>query len=161
MIVVTDTSVVLNLCRTGLEGLLPVLFGQVLSTPVVASEFHNLVATDPRFAGLSWPAFISILAPIGTEPSLQGNQRLHQGEIEALSLALERKVDFVLMDERAGRAAAASLGLGSLGVLGILIQAKRNALLREVSPVLDELETKAGFWISPSLRQRVLELVRE
>ncbi len=161
MIVVTDTSVVLNLCRVELDRLLPDLFGEVLSPPAVAGEFQRLVAMDQRFLDLQWPPFIQIEAPIGTAVVLRGNHKLHAGEIEALSLAVERNVDLVLMDERAGRAAAAGLGLDSVGILGILIQAKKSGLLQEIGPVLDDLQSKAGFWISSSLRLRVLGLVLE
>ena len=161
MIVVTDTSVVLNLCRVGLERLLPDLFGDVLSPPAVASEFQRLAAMDQRFIGLLWPPFIRLVAPVGTAVALRGNHKLHPGEIEALSLAAEQNVDLVLMDERAGRTAAARLGLDSVGILGILIQAKKNCLLQEIGPVLDDLESKAGFWISPSLKVRVLGLAQE
>ena len=161
MIVVTDTSVVLNLCRVGLEYLLLDLFGKVISPPAVASEFQRLAVVDPRFAGLLWPPSIRVVAPLGTAPALRGNHKLHPGEIEALSLAAEQNIDLVLMDERAGRAAAARLGLESVGILGILIQAKKDGLLPEIGPVLDDLESKAGFWISPSLKIRVLGLVRE
>jgi hypothetical protein len=102
-----------------------------------------------------------VVAPVGTAAALLGNHKLHAGEIEALSLAAEQHVDLVLMDEKAGRAAATRLGLDSVGILGILIQAKKNGLLQEIGPVLDDLESKAGFWISPSLKIRVLGLVRE
>lgn len=161
MIVATDTSVVLNLCRVGLEGLLQDLFGEVLAPPAVASEFQRLAAIDLRFAGLLWPPFIRVVAPVGTAPALRGNHKLHSGELEALSLAAEQNVELVLMDERAGRAAAARLGLESVGILGILIQAKKTGLLPEIGPVLDDLESKAGFWISPSLKIRVLGMVRD
>jgi predicted nucleic acid-binding protein len=161
VIVVTDTSVVLNLCRVGLERLLPDLFGEVLSPPSVAAEFQKLAALDQRFGGLLWPPFIRVVAPSGTALALRENHKLHSGEIEALSLAAEQNVDLVLMDERAGRAAAAGLGLGSIGNLGILIQAKKTGSLPEVGPVLDNLQSKAGFWISPSLRLRVLGMVQE
>ena len=161
MIVVTDTSVVLNLCRVGLEGLLRDLFGDVLSPPAVASEFQRLATMDPRFGRLLWPPFIRVVAPAGTAPALRGNHKLHTGELEALSLAAEQNVELVLMDESAGRAAAAHLGLESVGILGILIQAKKSGLLPEIGPVLDDLESKAGFWISLSLRIRVLGMVLE
>ena len=49
MIVVTDTSVVLNLCCLRQENLLPDLFGTVLDPPSVALEFQRLARTDARF----------------------------------------------------------------------------------------------------------------
>ena len=161
MIVVTDTSVVLNLCCLHRENLLSDLFGIVLAPPAVAKEFERLASVDFRFHSLIFPAFIEIIAPLEISPALVGNQKLHAGEIDALSLAVGNKADALLMDERAGRAAAAELGLLCIGILGILIQAKNLGLLPEVRPLLDQLESQAGFWIAPTLRSRVLEIVSE
>jgi predicted nucleic acid-binding protein len=161
VIVVTDTSVVLNLCCLGLERLLQEIFGEVLAPPSVAGEFRRLAGMDQRFFGLVFPQFIQIVAPAEIAPGLIGNQKLHAGEIDALSLATAQMADAVLMDEIAGRAAAAGLGLRCIGILGVLIQAKNTGLLSAIGPVMNELESKAGFWIASSLRRRVLNLVDE
>jgi predicted nucleic acid-binding protein len=161
VIVVTDTSVVLNLCCLREEKLLADIFGTIIAPPAVAREFQRLANVDKRFSRLAFPTFIRIVAPAGVIPSLSGNQKLHAGEIEALSLAIEQKADVVLMDESAGRSIAAGLGLPCIGILGILIQAKRSGLLPEIAPLLDKLQAEAGFWIAPSLRLRVLEMVDE
>lgn len=58
MIVVADTSVILNLCRIQHEHLLPPLFGRVLIPHEVATEFVRLAGVDVRFAGLQLPAWI-------------------------------------------------------------------------------------------------------
>ena len=110
---------------------------------------------------MAFPEFIQIAIPAKVSASLAGNRKLHAGEIDALSLAIEKNADVVLMDERAGRTTAGSMGLRSIGILGIFIQAKSAGLLLEVSPLLDGLESEAGFWIAPTLRQRVLTIVRE
>jgi len=65
------------------------------------------------------------------------------------------------MDEQAGRAAAASLGLRTIGLLGILRDAKEQSLIPAVAPLLDRLEQEADFWISASLRSIVLKSVGE
>ncbi len=161
MIVVTDTSVALNLCHLRQERLLPALFGTVLAPPAVEAEFRKLARDDPRFRGLVFPLFIEIAAPMKIAAPLKGNARLHAGEIEALSLALETNAAAVLMDERAGRAAAAALGLRGIGVLGILIQAKLDGLIPRIGPFLDQLQQQAGFWIAPALRGKVLETAGE
>ena len=49
MIVVTDTSVILNLCLLGLQQALPLIFGEVHAPPAVREEFLRLVSVDPRF----------------------------------------------------------------------------------------------------------------
>lgn len=161
MIVVTDTSVVLNLCCIGQERLLPELFGEVIAPPAVAAEFLRLAKEDRRFSGLPFPDFIEVMESVQSIPALTGNRSLHAGEVSALSLAVQKQIGVVLMDESAGRAAALNLGLRCVGILGMLIQAKSIGLLTRISPLLDDLESKAGFWISPALRQRVLGLADE
>lgn len=156
MIVVTDTSVILNLCLLRQESLLVSLFGTVLAPTQVVAEFQRLAAVDPRFQGLVFPAFIQKAAPAGIAANLLNPARLHGGEIAALSLAVELGADAVLMDERAGRAAAAALGLKAMGLLGILIDARQRSLIPAVAPLLDRLQAEARFWISPSLRKAVL-----
>ena len=157
MIVVTDTSVILNLCLIGQEALLPRLYGSTWAPTVVVAEFQRLAAEDPRFLGLTFPAFIQRAAPAQLLPSLAASRRLQAGEIAALSLAVERQADAVLMDELAGRAAAVALGLRPVGLLGILLDAKKRNLVPAVAPLLDKLEAEAEFWISASLRVAVLK----
>ena len=160
MIVVTDTSVVLNLARIGQENLLHDLFGSLLAPPSVAVEFSKLAHNDPRFQGLTFPSSIRVVAPSGIPQALAGNQKLHSGEIAAIS-PLQEGATALLMDESAGRKTASELGLRCIGILGILIEAKSRGLVHKVAPLLDQLASRAGFWIAPALRKRVLGLVAE
>lgn len=160
MIVVADTSVILNLCRVQHEHLLPPLFGRVLIPHEVATEFVRLAGVDVRFAGLQLPAWIEqMTAPPPPAVVIQAN--LDTGETAAISLCLVNRADVLLMDETLGRAVAAQLGLKAVGILGIVLAARRQGLIGAVEPVLDRLERDAGFWIAPSLRQRVLALAGE
>ncbi len=161
MIVVTDTSVILNLCLIGHESLLPRLFGTIVAPFAVVTEFERLASSDPRFGGLLFPAFIEKSAPPSILPSLISMRRLQAGEIAALSLAVHRKADAVLMDELAGRAAATSLGLNPIGLLGVLLEAKARDLIPALKPLLDRLEDEAEFWISASLRNQILNQAGE
>ncbi len=161
MIVVTDTSVILNLCLLRQESLLIPLFGMVLAPTQVVAEFQRLAVVDPRFQGLLFPSFIQKAAPAGMLTNLLNPSRLHGGEIAALSLAVKRGADAVLMDERAGRTAAAALGLRTMGLLGILIEARKRSLIPALASQLDRLQAEARFWIAPSLRKSVLLAVGE
>lgn len=78
-----------------------------------------------------------------------------------LSLALEKKADLVLMDEREGRAVATALKLTTMGLLGILLLARQRLLIPLVAPLLDRLEQDARFWIAPSLRASILSAAGE
>jgi uncharacterized protein len=161
VIVVTDTSVILNLCAIGQQHLLRELYHQVLAPSMVIAEFRRLALADNRFLGLEFPSWIGESAPRALHSSLSDSQRLHEGEVAALSLALEVSADFVLIDDQAARSAALRLGLKVVGLLGILMEARHKDLLPALAPIVDRLQEEAGFWISPTLRLTILRAVGE
>jgi len=161
VIVVTDTSVVLNLCWLHEESLLAAIYEDVLAPEQVRLEFQRKAAADPRFIGLVFPASIKLGTPTAIPAVLTANRDLDQGEIAALALALERGIADVLIDEKAGRAAALALGLHVSGLLGVLIEGKQRRLVPALRPLLDALAVGARFWIDPRLRERVLRIVGE
>jgi predicted nucleic acid-binding protein len=151
MIVVADTSVILNLCCVGQAGLLPGLFQQVWVPEEVKAEFERLSRHQPRFQGLLMPGWASIRPASPIPAKLAAMPNLHTGETAALALALESHADAVLMDESAGRRAAHLLGVPVIGVLGVLMQARKTGLLPAIKPVIERLEADAGFWLAPGL----------
>jgi predicted nucleic acid-binding protein len=82
--------------------------------------------------------------------------RVNIGEAEAIALAVEVEATRLLIDERLGRQAAKDLGLKIIGVLGILLLAKRQNLIKAVKPVMDDLINQANFRISSQLYINVL-----
>lgn len=161
VIVVTDTSVVLNLAWLGEERLLRELFGSVLAPPIVQTEFERLAHIDARFRGLRFPAFIRVAAPHGVPDAVARLGDLDPGEIGALSLALELRIRDVLIDDAAARTAALALGLRPSGLLGLLVRAKKRALIPVVLPLLDRLRAEADFRVDDDLRHRIAALAGE
>lgn len=86
---------------------------------------------------------------------------LDPGEAEAIVLAIELKADALLIDEKKGRKIAQEHGIIITGLLGILVDAKEEKLLRNVKPVLDKLVFEIGFRISPGLYQDILKKIKE
>ena len=156
MIVVADTSVILNLCCVEQAHLLPALFHEVWIPDEVRVEFERLSVHQPRFQDLRLPDWAHIQPAAPVSAALAAIANLHAGETAALALALNGHADAVLMDESAGRRAAQLLGLPVIGVLGVLLQARRSGLLPAVKPVLQRLAAEAGFWLSPVLVEEVL-----
>lgn len=153
MIVVSDTSCISNLLSVGQEHLLPRLFGEVLIPPAVVCElmrFHS-----------SLPEFLKPVAPTDESRIWRLRQELDLGEAEAICLALEVKADRLLIDEAIGRAAALREGLLIIGLVGVLISAKRGGYLGSIAPVLEQLENEAGFRLSLSLKIDALRSVGE
>jgi predicted nucleic acid-binding protein len=80
---------------------------------------------------------------------------------EAIRIALELGANLVLMDERKGTAAARALGLHTIGVFGVLLEAKRAGIVADLLPQVDELVSGLHFFVSPELRTRLAELAGE
>jgi len=89
------------------------------------------------------------------------SHNLGAGEAEAIALALELRADTLLMDERRGRIAAAAAGLKVIGLLGVLLEAKHQGAIPATKPVLDELISKGGMWLSTELYQQALRQAGE
>jgi hypothetical protein len=88
------------------------------------------------------------------ETLLASHPRLHRGEVEAIVLAQELQV-LLLIDEATGRRLAGHLGLKYIGLLGVLIQAKKDGLIPAVKPLMDQTIQK-GFFVSKPVYQQVL-----
>jgi predicted nucleic acid-binding protein len=161
VIVVADTSVILNLALVGHESLLDALFHEVVVPPAVQAEFVRLAESSGRFAGLALPQWIRVQLPETIPATIAGDADLDPGESQALALALEIRADGVLIDEAHGRSIAIEFGLTPIGVVGILIRAKRNGLLPAVGPVIRDLLAKARFRASDDLIREALRLSGE
>lgn len=86
---------------------------------------------------------------------------LDPGEAETITLALQLKADLVLLDEQAGRRAAEHFGLTVMGVVGLLVRAKRLNLVPALRPLLETLQQQAGFYLSQPLVAHALQLAGE
>jgi uncharacterized protein len=161
VIVVADTSVLINLCCIDRAELLRVLFRDVFIPPEVEDEFRRLVERDRRFGSLTLPGWVRIQPATAIPDPVRANVALDIGEAAAISLALEMKADAILLDERHGYEAATELGLIVIGLLGVLLRAKRTGHIEAVAPEIDRLHRDAKFWISGAVRRRVLELAKE
>jgi predicted nucleic acid-binding protein len=161
MIVVSNTSPIVKLAAVGRLDLLQQLYGAIL---IPAAVYVEIVVVGAGLPGalevqtLPWfqqrpvtPSALLTRLRLGLDP----------GEAEAVALADEIKADLILLDERRARRVASQLGLSRVGVLGILIEAKRGGLLAAVRPVLDDLIATAGFWVAGPLYDQILQAAGE
>lgn len=84
---------------------------------------------------------------------------IDEGEKAAIALAMSRQVP-ILIDERAGREAAAKQGLSIVGSIGVLLQAKKLGLIAEVTPVIEQW-MGLGYRISEGLAEEAKRLAGE
>ncbi len=82
------------------------------------------------------------------------------GEAEVIILALENGIENLLIDDHKGRKIAQTQGLNLVGSIGVLLQAKRTGLIKEVKPNLDKLIANR-IRIGKNLYQKALKLANE
>jgi predicted nucleic acid-binding protein len=86
---------------------------------------------------------------------------LDEGEAETIALAHERHADVVLLDEKTARMAAEQLGLRVLGVVGILIWARRSGRVKNLRQELIRIRDELGFRLSQRVVEMALQQVGE
>jgi hypothetical protein len=123
MLVVSNTSPILNLAIVDQLELLHQQFGEILIPHAVLDE---LKVNEERPGSQAIREAISSgwmkTQEVSNEPLAQLlKQTLDQGEAEAIALSIELEADWMLLDEREGRKVAKSLGLKVTGILGILL----------------------------------------
>jgi predicted nucleic acid-binding protein len=156
LIVVSDTSPVLNLARIGRLQLLALLYRQVLIPSAVYDELTAPKSDLPTAIDLASQPWLIVATANDQKRVQELREDLDRGEAEAIVLAIERRADLLLVDERRGRRAASAAGLTVTGLLGVVARAKQAGLIDLAKPVLDELIQIARFWIGPDLYAEVL-----
>jgi len=144
MIVVSDTSPITSLLQVGQCELLARLYGEVLIPPAVHGE---LLPAHPVL-----PDFLRV-EPARNRADVQRLQsELDLGEAEAIVLAKEMTADLLLVDESDGRRVALREGVSIIGLLGVLVQAKRSELITSVRELTARLEDIAGFRVADAVK---------
>lgn len=144
-VVVADTTPLNYLILVGHADILGSLFGEVLVPEAVLAELQHPNAPDAVTRWLlSPPTWLRVEKVRLADEALQ----LGRGETEAISLAIERGLKVVLMDERRGRAAAEARGLVAVGTLNLI-------------DLADERRLFDGIEVLNSLRQTTFRAERE
>ena len=157
MIVVSDTSPIINLAMIGRLELLPALFGEVIIPYKVFEEITQRGGTMPGAEAVLAARWVETRSCTNTVLVQALRTQLDSGEAEAIALALELESGLLLIDEKMGRQVARGFSLSVMGLIGVLTLAKRKGFILEMKSVLDELIQRAGFRISDDLYQAVLK----
>jgi uncharacterized protein len=153
MIVVSDTSPLTALLTVGEADLLPKLFQEVVVPEAVRAE---LLRNHPRL-----PEWLRVTSVKDTAQAAKYSRIVDAGEAEAIELARELQADRLLIDERKGRRLAVQEGVPVIGLLGVVLLARRNTLIPSARALLLRLETEAGMYLSEDIRNQALKAVGE
>lgn len=157
MIIVSDTSPLRYLIELDVIDILPKMFGKVFTTPVVFSELQmdHFPPNVKRWAA-SPPDWLKIASPKHPIPT---DQRIHPGEAEAISLAMESSADRLLMDDTAGVELAKSMNLKVIRTLTHLSVAGELGLI-PLAEILQRLTTETRFRATPALIATILNPIQ-
>ena len=155
-LIVSNSSPLMNLAIIGQLDILNKLFGNI----TIPDEVWQELVVDGEgklgsgeIAEASWIKRSSI-DNIALFQLLK--RSLDIGEAAAITLAIEKNANLILLDEIDARSMSEIYNLPKTGVIGILMRAKNRHLIKEIKPLLDALRTEAHFWIKQHLYERVL-----
>ncbi|MEY3895233.1 MAG: hypothetical protein RLZZ214_752 [Verrucomicrobiota bacterium] len=148
-VVVTDTTPLNYLIVIDRAEILAALFGEVLIPEAVIQELRHPKAPA---AVSRWLQELPVWLRIAAVQQMDETIQLGKGENEAISLALERQVKVVLMDERQGRGAAEARGLLPVGTLNLIDLADELGLIDGIAALNDLRQTT--FRADPELLRR-------
>ncbi len=162
MKIVSNTGPLIGLAKINLLDILKNLSGDVLIPPAVHRELLGKVGAESSRIDRALSDFVHVTEVTPLKPPVkQALADLDEGERQAIGLAssLSDKI-LLLLDDRAGRAAARELKIPTTGLIGILLLAKEKGLIKKVGPQIDELR-RQGYWVSDDVVQTAKELAGE
>jgi hypothetical protein len=145
----------------GQLNLMQQLYGTILIPTAVYEELLDKRAGEIVITAVQSATWLKIQPVQNQELVNELRNRVNVGEAEAIALGIEVKASRLLIDERLGRQTATEFGLKIIGVLGILLAAKRQNLITAIKPIIDDLMTQANFRISSKLYIDVLNTAGE
>jgi predicted nucleic acid-binding protein len=141
VIVVSNSSPLISLARTGHLELLPQLFGQIHVAEEVRREVVVRGAGRPAAAAIRNAEWIQShpTTPAAELLRLRSLHPLGRGELATVWLARSLQADLALIDERAARRLAQASGLAVMGCVGILETGFRRGLVADLRRSYQEL----------------------
>lgn len=153
MSVVSDTTAITTLLKAEQAQLPQELFERVFVPQAVWDELKDFHRELPNCVELR---------PVQNPGRrLPGTETLGRGEAEAISLAMELNAKLLVTDDRSARAAAKRLNVPCIGLVGVMIQAKRLGKISSVRDWLEIIETKGGLYLSDAVIAEALRLADE
>jgi predicted nucleic acid-binding protein len=147
--IIINSSPLIVLFKSQQAELLPQLFAEILVPEGVFAEVTMAGEDDAAARQLPNVAWIQTVKVTSIVPEVAAWD-LGKGESQVLSLALTTTDCAAVVDDRAARRCALSLGITTIGTGGLLVLAKRRKLISSISPGIQALRD-AGLWLSETV----------
>jgi predicted nucleic acid-binding protein len=153
MIVVSDTSPLTALLAVNRSDILPQLFSEVVVPGAVWEELQRCHPVLPNW--------VKTREVSDKRAAVRLANLVDEGEAEAIELAKELQADLLLIDERKGRRLAVEEGVPVIGLLGVVLLAKRRGLVLSARRLMETLREDAGVYLANDLLDKALATVGE
>lgn len=162
MKIVADTGPIIGLAKIGRIYLLKKLATEVLIPPIVHKELYGKIGSESDQIDRALSDFIHVVDLGSLELNIdEPLDNLSEGEKQSILLASGLKKEVLLLiDDRAGRKAAENLNISKIGLIGILLLAKKRGIIDNVGSLLQELQA-AGYWLSDEVIAVARKLAEE
>jgi len=154
---VCNASPLILLCRVGQLGMLGQLADDVWVPRSVLREVSRGNAVDGAGDAVLRECSLVVVDDVPLPEEIERWQ-LGSGESQALAVARQRAGARAVLDDRAARRCAETLGVPVIGTLGLVALARQRAVIPSARDVLDELRAN-GLWISDALLADILNLL--
>lgn len=160
MMVISDTSCIGYLIIIDKLQLLKDNFSEIIVPDIVNKKILQLSSRYnlAKYLNAEWIKSLSIS---NTTLYRELLNQVDEGESEAIVLSKEINADLLSVDERKGTLLARSLGIKTIGLLGVLLLSKEKKIINLAKPILDELITNTTFRIDKNLYTNVLKQANE
>ena len=152
-VAVLDASPLIVLAKAGQLPLLRAVAATSVAPPAVVAEVlagRSDAAAEALLTGLVGQTGMVVV------PAAVQVLDLGAGELDAISYALlEPDKRLLVLDDRDARSCAQALGVNMTGCVGVVVAAKRAALITDVEQTLLRLQA-AGLYLTPSLIQQAV-----
>ena len=147
--IISDTSCFIVLEKINELSLLYKIYGQIITTKEVASEY-----------GQSLPDWIIIKETSDKYRKQILGFQLDKGEASVIELAIETPGSTIILDDLKARTIAQKLGIEITGTIGIIVKAKLIGVIPSIKPYLDKIR-KNGFHLTDEIEKQALLIAGE
>ena len=154
---VSNTGPIIHLTEINLIRILTIFQNITIPEEVKKELIKNNVPIPKRIK-------ITKLKPESKDKTkiLTNEYNLDLGEAEAISLALQEKVDYFLTDDLDARQIAKEFKLETHGTIGIILRAFKEKIISKEKTIekIKELKTNSSLFITQDLISEVVESVK-
>jgi predicted nucleic acid-binding protein len=142
--IISDTSCFIVLTNIGELELLQKVYGQVVTTIEVVTEF-----------GETLPEWVIIETVRDKYKQQLLEMQVDKGEASAIALALGSDESTVILDDYRARKLAKKLRLTYTGTIGVIVKAKLQGIISSIKPILVKIK-QTDFRISDEIELQAL-----